>query len=439
MATSILGSSLGYIDGTAVNVALPVLERELNASAGDVQWVMEAYTLFLSSLMLVGGSLGDLFGRRKIFSIGVAVFTLSSLACALAPNIPFLIAARCVQGIGAALTAPVSLALVTAAFSGEERGRAIGTWSAATAIVSAAGPLLGGWFTQAFSWRAVFLINLPLGALAFALAVFCVPESRDQDAPPEIDVVGASLITAGLAVLVYGLIRLQSSAHGVAGVICLAAGILLVAAFGAYEHRGARHPMIPTDLFASRAFTGANVYTFLLYAALAGATYFIPFQLIGVRHYSPLAAGAALLPFILIMFFASRWSGGLEERIGARTPLVAGAVFAAAGFAAFGLAPAGPYWTTLFPAALLLGIGGAFFVAPLTTLAMDSVKTDESGIASGVNNAVARTAGLLAIAGLGLAYAKSFAATMLIAAVLSLCAALLAAFWDLRARNEATR
>jgi EmrB/QacA subfamily drug resistance transporter len=440
LMTAILGSSLGYIDGTAVNVALPILQRDLNASAGDAQWVMESYTLFLSSLILAGGSLGDLFGRRKLFAIGVAIFTVSSLACAASPSIAFLIAARCAQGIGAALAIPVSLALITATFTGEERGRAIGTWSAASAIVSAAGPLLGGWFTQTFSWRAVFLINVPLGILAFLLAVFCVPESKGEDAAPDIDLFGAALITVGLAMFVYGLIRLQGTPGDVLAELAIAAGIILVLVFGAYEHFVARHPMISTDVFASDAFTGVNLYTFLLYAALGGALFFVPFQLIGVHHYSPLGAGAALVPFVLIMFVASRWAGGLAERIGARLPLVTGALFAAAGFAAFALsANDGSYWTTFFPGAVLLGAGGALFVAPLTTLAMDSVKTEESGIASGVNNAVARAAGLVAIAGLGLVYVKSFGAMMLIAAALCACAALLAAFWDLKARNEPAR
>jgi EmrB/QacA subfamily drug resistance transporter len=440
LMTAVLGSSLGYIDGTAVNVALPILQRDLNASAGDAQWVMEAYTLFLSSLILAGGSLGDLFGRRKLFAIGVAIFTLSSLACAASPSIALLIAARCVQGIGAALATPASLALITAAFTGEDRGRAIGTWSAASAIVSAAGPLLGGWLTQTFSWRAVFLINLPLGVLAFLLAVFCVPESKDEDAAPDIDLFGAAFITIGLATFVYGLIRLQGVHGDVLAELAIAVGIILVFVFGAYEHFVARHPMIPTDVFASAAFTGANLYTFLLYAALGGALFFVPFQLIGVHHYSPLGAGAALLPFVLIMFIASRWTGGLEERIGARIPLVAGALFAAAGFAGFALpANDGSYWTTFFPGAVLLGVGGALFVAPLTTLAMDSVKTEESGIASGVNNAVARAAGLVAVAGLGLVYVKSFGAMTLIAAALCACAAIFAAFWDLKARNEPAR
>jgi EmrB/QacA subfamily drug resistance transporter len=413
LVAAIAGSSMGSIDGTAVNVALPLVQRELQAGAGALQWIVEGYSLFLSALILVGGALGDRFGRRAIFVWGILVFALSSLACALAPNIGFLIAARCVQGVGAALSIPGSLALISAAFSGEARGQAIGTWSGFSAITTALGPVLGGWLAQEFSWRAVFLINLPLAALVVVVSLLGVPESRDEESPRSIDGVGALLATAGLGALVYGLIGMQGATAEMRFVAVTLLGGALLVAFVLYERFGAAHPMVRADLFASRPFAGANLYTLLLYAALGGSLYFLPFNLINVQGYTPVAAGASFLPFIIIMFVASRWSGGLVERIGARTPLVVGAVLAGAGF--FGFARTGigaSYWTSFFPAAVILGLGGACFVAPLTTTVMDAVHVSQAGIASGINNAVSRAAGLVAIAGLGLALAGSFDAAL---------------------------
>jgi len=413
LIAAIAGSSMMFIDGTAVNVALPLVQRELHAGAGDLQWVVEGYTLFLCALILVGGALGDRFGRRSVFVIGVALFAAASLACALAPAIGFLIAARCVQGAGAAFATPGSLALISANFSGEARGRAIGSWSGFSAVTAAVGPVLGGWLAQTFSWRSVFFINLPLALIVIAVALLRVPESRDDDAPRGIDLTGAALATLSLGALVLGLIGLQTEPHGRLYAALAFGGCALAVLFLAYERRIARDPMLRPDLFRSRPFVGANVYTFLLYAALGGSLYFVPFDLINVQGYTPVAAGAALLPFIVIMFVASRWSGGLVNRIGARVPLVVGAAFAALGFLAFARTGiGGSYWTTFFPAAVLLGVGGAFFVAPLTTTVMDSVNVSEAGVASGVNNAVARTAGLVAIAGLGLVLAAAFDARL---------------------------
>ncbi|MDQ2680225.1 MAG: MFS transporter [Candidatus Eremiobacteraeota bacterium] len=402
LVVAIVGSSMAFIDASAVNVALPSIQRDLHANAASLQWVVEAYALFLSALILIGGSLGDSFGRRLIFTLGIALFGIASLGCALAQNIVELNIARSLQGIGGALATPGSLALITANFEGDARGRAIGTWSGFGAITGAIGPLLGGWLTQYASWRYVFLINLPLAAGVIILAYLRVPESRDETDAKSIDIVGAILATAGLGALTFGLIRLQNGKLDPFGPAAFAAGVLLIAAFAIWEKRS-RAPMVPLQMFANRTFSGANLYTLFLYAALGGSFFFVPFDLQNVQGYSPTAAGAALLPTILIIFGASRWSGGLIGQIGARTPLIIGALVAGIGFAAYartGLG--GSYWTTFLPASILVGIGAALFVAPLTTTVMDAAVNSRAGIASGINNAVARVAGLLAIAGLGI-------------------------------------
>jgi EmrB/QacA subfamily drug resistance transporter len=406
LLAAVLGTSMIFADSTAVNVALPIVQRDLHATAAAVQWVVEGYTLLLSSLMLIGGSLGDIFGRRLIFGCGIALFSAASLGCALAPDINMLIAARCLQGAGGALATPGSLALLSANFSGAARGRAIGTWSASSVIVSAVGPVLGGWLAQALSWRWIFTINIPLAAVVLTVLALRVAESRDPGAPRQLDVRGAALATAGLGALVFGLIRLQGSGRDVAGWLCVVAGALLLVLFIAVERRvGA--PMLQLALFASRPMRVITLYTFLLYAALGGSFYFVPFDLINVQGYSPTAAGAALLPMTLIMFALSRYSGGLVARLGARPLLAGGALLAAAGFALFAAAGSGrSYWLAIFPATVLLGSGATAFVAPLTTLVMDAVPAAHAGIASGINNAVARVAGLMAIAVFGIATAN---------------------------------
>ena len=422
-----------FIDSTAVNVSLPVLQRELHAGAGQTQWVIEGYALLLSALILLGGSLGDLYGRRRIFAYGVVLFAAASIACARAGSIDMLIAARCVQGIGGALLTPGSLALISAAYSGEQRGRAIGLWSGFSALTSAAGPIIGGWLTQEFSWRYVFVINVPLAILVLVVLQFGVPESRDHSADRRIDVVGAVLATAGLGLLVYGLIAMNAARITSVALGTTLAGIAMLCAFVLFERR-TPDPMVRCDLFASRDFSAANIYTFFLYTAIGGSLYFVPFVLINVHHYTPTQAGAALLPFIFIMVAASRWSGGLVARIGARKPLILGGILAGFGFLAFALPGSdGSYWATFFPAATILGCGGALFVAPLTTTVMNSVPVEHSGVASRINNAVARTAGLIGVAVLGVvvtasaSYTAGFRSAMIASAILAFAASGIAA------------
>lgn len=409
LAAAILGSSITFIDGTAVNVALPLLQRDLGASVSGTQWIVESYALMLASLILVGGSLGDRLGRRRVFASGVLVFAIASVWCGLAPDLSQLIAARAVQGVGAAFLVPGSLALISANFSKERRGQAIGTWSGFAAIAAGIGPVLGGWLVETFSWRWIFFINIPLTAVVL-LIVRRVPESSGDKSEGSLDWLGAALATIGLGGFVFGLI--ESNVRGLAAPIVIASMLLGVVAMAAFLRQESRRsePMVPLRLFRSRTFAGANLLTLFLYAALGGMLFFLPFNLIQVQGYSATGAGGALVPFVVTMALLSRWAGRLVDRYGSKLPLVAGPVIAAAGFALFALpgADAGNYWRHFFPALIVMSLGMTISVAPLTTTVMGAVEESHAGVASGINNAVSRTASLLAVAVFGVLMLHTF-------------------------------
>jgi EmrB/QacA subfamily drug resistance transporter len=408
LAATILGSSMAFIDSTVVNVALPALQASFHATVVDLQWVVESYGIFLGALILIGGSFGDRFGRRRTFVAGVILFALASASCGLATNIHQLIVARSLQGVGAAFLVPGSLAIISTSFDEKTRGPAIGTWSGFTAITTAVGPVLGGWLVQHASWRWVFFLNLPIATAVVAISLWRIPESRSTSTG-RVDWLGAFLATAGLGSLVFGFVESQNRGWGnylVFGSLAVGVGCLVAFVFA---EGAASSPTLPLPLFRSPAFTGANLLTFLLYAAVSILFFLFPLNLIQVQGYSATAAGAAVLPLILLMFFLSRWSGGLVARYGSRGPLIIGPLIVALGFVLLA-APSigGIYWRKFFPSVLILGFGMAITVAPLTTVVMNSVDKDRAGTASGINNAVARIASVLAIAVLGIVMVKAF-------------------------------
>jgi EmrB/QacA subfamily drug resistance transporter len=413
LAATILGSSVAFIDGSVVNVALPALARDLSASPSELTWAINAYLLPLGALMLLGGGLGDHFGRRRLFLIGLAMFTLASIVCAAAPSLIWFLAGRGIQGLGAALLMPNSLAILGGAFTGEARGRAIGTWAATGALAGAAAPILGGWLLDAVGWRSIFLLNVPVAAAASLLAWRFVAETRESQQDATLDWGGAALVTAGLGLLTWAL-TLASAAGAVSSLLLLAAaaGAALFIAFVWLEHARGDRAIMPLALFASSTFVGLTLLTFFLYGALGGLLVLLPFLLIQIEHWTAVAAGAALLPVPIVIGFGSRLMGRLTGRIGGRLPLAVGSAIVGLGLALYArvsVAHIG-YWTDILPPTLLVAIGMGASVAPLTTTVIGSVDTDHVGAASGFNSAVARIAGLVATALLGFVFAKEASA-----------------------------
>lgn len=405
MGSAILASAMAFIDSTALNVVLPSLQKSLNAKGPDLFWVLNAYLLMLASLILIGGSLGDRLGRKKVFMIGIVIFILGSAACGLTPGVGLLITFRVLQGAGGALMIPGSLSLISSLIDKEERGRAIGTWSAITTLVTIGGPILGGALGDAGLWRAIFFINIPIGIIVLIILGSKVGESRDEQSSSSVDIPGAVTLGLGLACLTFGFLRAPSLGFGhIQAWGSLAAGVLLLASFLVVEYKS-KQPMMPLRLFANRTFTGVNLLTFFLYAGLGAAMLFLSLDLVQAQGYSQLQSGLSFLPFTILMISIARYAGGLADKYGPRLLLIIGPLVAGVGFLmlSFVQQTKGPseFWTTFFPGIFTLGLGMSITVAPLTATVMGSVEDRFSGTASGVNNAMTRIAGVFANAILG--------------------------------------
>lgn len=395
IAATVLGSGMVFLDSTVVNVALPAIADDLDTSLAGLQWTVNAFLVTLSSLLLLGGSLGDRLGRRRVFVAGLVTFTAASVLCGVAPNTGFLVIARALQGAGGALLVPGSLAIISSSFHPDDRGRAIGTWSGLSGVSTAVGPFLGGWLIDALTWRLIFLINVPIAVVAVLIAQRHVPETRTYDDEP-LDFAGASLITIALAAISYAAIE-----HG--GGVSIAAGVLGAVALGAFlvVEAVSSHPMLPLRVFRSRQFTGSNITTFAVYAGLSAALFFVVLRLQYSLGYSPLEAGASLVPFTLILLVLSPVAGQVGQRIGPRTPMTIGPLVVAVSMWLFSqISPGDSYSTGVLPAVSVFGLGMAITVAPLTSAVLASVRDEMAGVAAGVNNAVSRLAGLLAVAAL---------------------------------------
>lgn len=416
LVSTILASAMAFIDSTALNVALPALQEDLGVNGSQLLWIVNSYSLFLSALMLVGGSLGDSLGRKKVFLFGIIIFSLSSILCGISTTPNFLIFSRSIQGVGAALMVPGSLSIISALFPKEKRGWAIGTWSMFSAFTTIGGPALGGWLASMGWWRAIFFINIPFAIIAIILISTKVPESKNPESK-KVDLWGAVLATFALAGLTYGFI--EAPAQGFSSwpiVSSLTIGVSSLIGFVLYQ-KICPHPMMPLALFKSRIFSSTNLLTLFLYGALGGFLFFFPLNLIQIQGYPPHIAGLTMLPFGLLIALLSRWSGAWADRVGIRLPLIIGPILTSIGFYLYSVPTitAGPseFWTSFFPAILVAGIGMGITVAPLTTAVMNAVSSDRMGTASGINNTISRTAGVLAIAVMGALVLFSFESSFL--------------------------
>lgn len=400
LAVTVLGSGMAFLDATVVNVALPAIGRDLDADLAGLQWTVNGFTLTLAAFILLGGSAGDRYGRRRVFVVGVVWFAAASMLCGLAPNLPVLVAARALQGVGGALLTPGSLAILQASFREEDRGRVIGSWSGLAGIAGAVGPLLGGWMVQSASWRLVFLVNVPVAVFVVAAALRHVPETSDPDATGAFDVAGGVVCAVGLGAVTYALVSLGAHGSTAASWVSLAVGVAAALGFVRIE-RTSQSPMLPFGIFDSRLFRAVNAVTFLVYAALGGVFFMLVITLQVVAGFPPVLAGASLLPVTALMLVLSGPAGAMGQRIGPRIPLTVGPLLSAAGTLLLSLVDSGAsYLTDVLPGVALFGLGLSVTVAPLTATVLAAAPLSNAGAASGVNNAVARTAGLLIVAAL---------------------------------------